>query len=52
MDRHSIFWLFIPFTFPLLVVAGWLIAKATVAFAKSRVAWIARPSCCLTLRRS
>jgi hypothetical protein len=41
MDRHSIFWLFIPFTFPLLVVAGWLIAKATVAFAKSRVAWIA-----------
>ena len=41
MDRHSIVWLCIPLAFPLLVVVGWLIAKVTTAFAKSRVAWIA-----------
>ena len=41
MDRHSIVWLCIPLAVPLLVVVGWLIAKVTTAFAKSRASWIA-----------
>lgn len=29
------------FAIPLFVVAGWLIAKATALFTRSRVAWVA-----------
>jgi TRAP-type C4-dicarboxylate transport system permease small subunit len=41
MGNLDLYLLLLPFTIPLLVVAGWLIANATSMYARSRGSWIA-----------